>query len=420
MNTRIALLSTSFILLGGLLSACNMLIPLKEAPVTGEFGMTFSEKEHQTRTFESLWKHIEDSYIYYDSAEVDWDALHKEYQAKIASGLTDEQFSSLLKDLDKKLPEGSLVYQSRADRIQTDMADLTTYDGIGAFIGFEEKAKPHIVILDVISGSPAEKAGLRAHDSIFGIDGSPILLEEGLSASDRIRGPVGSSVTLDVKTPGKPERSVKVERGKLTSTGKLEVYNVTGTNYGYLLFPPLGYQGLDQDVFNGLQSLATNRKLAGLVLDLRITNSSADWPVDALLTLFGNGKIGEIYSRSENQPLEIEGQDVIGSQTMPLVILVGQNTKGFAEIFAASLQASQRAVIVGEPTTGEVETQSSFYLPDGSRMFLQSASFRLSNGDELGMTGVVPDLLIPAGWDQVLPNEDPVVDQAIQILGSLK
>ena len=388
--------------------------------MTGEFGPAYSAKEHQTRTFKTLWKYIEDAYVYFDTADVDWDALRGQYQAEIDSGLTADEFSTLLKGLEEDLPDGGFVYQSRADRIQTDMTDISTYEGIGAFIGFRAEDKPHIIILDVIDGSPAEKAGLRAHDSIFGIDGSPVLLEEGLGASERIRGPAGSSVTLQVKTPGKPERSVEVERAKLTSTGKLDVYNVTGTNYGYLLFPPQGYEGLDQEVFDGLQTLATNRKLEGLILDLRIVHSSADWPVDALLTIFSDGKIGEVYNRENNRPLEIQGQDLLGSQTMPLVILVGQNTKGYAEIFAASMQASQRAVIVGEPTTGEVETQSSFYLPDGSRMFLQSASFRLSNGDEIGSTGVVPDVLVPAGWDEIVPNQDPVLDQAIEIIGSLK
>jgi carboxyl-terminal processing protease len=420
MKRMMALLPTLFIVLGVLLSACNLLVPLKEIPVTGDFGPAYSAQEHQTRTFEALWKHIEDSYVYYDTADVDWTALHDQYQAKIDSGLSEEEFASLLSDLETELPAGSLIYQSRDERILADMTDTSTYEGIGAFIGFQAKAKPHIVILDVIEGSPAEKAGLRAHDSIFGIDGNPILLEEGLEATSRIRGPAGSSVTLEVKTPGKAERSVKVERAELTSTGKLQVYNVTGSNYGYLLFPPPGYQGLDQEVFDGLQTLATNRKLAGLILDLRIVNSSPDWPVDALLTIFANGEIGEIYNQKENRPLTIEGQDVIGSQAMPLVILVGQNTKGFAEIFAASLQASKRAVIVGEPTPGEVETQTAFYLPDGSRMFLQSASFRMANGDELGTTGVVPDVLVPGGWDQILPNQDPVLDQAVQIIGSLK
>jgi carboxyl-terminal processing protease len=420
MKRMMALVPALFIVLGGLLSACSLLVPLKEIPVTGEFGPVYSEKEHQTRTLEALWKNIEDSYVYFDSADVDWAALHDQEQAKVNSGLTEEQFSSLLKDLEKQLPDGALVYQSRAERIQADMTDTSTYEGIGAFIGFQAKTKPHIVILDVIDGSPAQKAGLRAHDSIFGIDGNPIQLEEGLNATSRIRGPAGSSITLEVQTPGQAERSVKVQRAKLTSSGKLEVYNIAGTDYGYLLFPPLGYQGLDQDVLDGLQTLATNRKLAGLILDLRIVNSSVDWPVDALLKIFNSGNIGEVYSRTQTQPLEIQGQDVVGSQTIPLIILVGQNTQGYSEIFAASMQASKRALIIGEPTPGEVETQSSFYLPDGSRVLLQSASFRLTNGGELGTTGVVPDFVVPAGWDQILPGQDPVLDQAIEIIGSLK
>jgi C-terminal processing protease CtpA/Prc len=182
----------------------------------------------------------------------------------------------------------------------------------------------------------------------------------------------------------------------------------------------LGYTGLDQDVFNSLQKLSADRELKGLVLDLRIANSSRDWPLDALFTMFHNGKIGELYNRSQKQTVEVKGEDVFGSQTVPLVILVGKNTNGFSEIFAASLQMYKRATIVGETTPGDVETQSSFYLPDGSRVFVASTSFRLSNGEEIGNTGVKPDVQIAASWDQVLPSDDPVLDQAIEILGKTK
>ncbi len=300
------------------------------------------------------------------------------------------------------------------------MTDTSTYDGIGAFVGFQDKDVPHIVILSVIDGSPAEAAGLKAHDSIFGIDGNPVVLEEGLSAVSRIRGPAGSSVTLDIQSPGKPKRTVDVERAKLTSTGKLESQIIAGTDYGYLLFPPLGYQGLDQDVFNSLQTLATNRKLKGLILDLRVANSSRDWPLEALATIFSNGPIGELYNRNQKQSIEVQGQDVVGSQTMPLVILVGKNTNGFSEIFAASLQLDKRAIVVGEQTPGEVETQSSFYLPDGSRIFVESTSFRLSNGDEIGNIGITPNVQVDASWDEIVPDKDPVIDRAVKILGSQK
>jgi carboxyl-terminal processing protease len=272
----------------------------------------------------------------------------------------------------------------------------------------------------VIEGSPAEAAGLKAHDSIFGIDGNPVVLQEGLSAVNRIRGPAGTSVKLDIQSPGEPKRTVDVKRASLTSTGKLEASIISGTDYGYLLFPPLGYQGLDQDVLNSLKTLATNRKLKGVILDLRIANSSRDWPLEPLATMFSNGPLGELYNRNQKQTVQVTGQDVVGSQKIPLVILVGKNTNGFSEIFAGSLQLNKRAIIIGEPTPGKVETQSSFYLPDGSRVFVETTSFRLSNGAEIGNTGVTPDIKVDASWDQVQPDNDPVLNQAVKVLGNAK
>jgi carboxyl-terminal processing protease len=420
MNRLRLFLPTLFIILGLLLSACSGLIPLQEDAVSGDYGSDSSPQEHQMRTFEVLWKDIQNSYIHFEDADVDWESVHDQYAQKIDSGLTDEEFTALIKDLQDSLPPGTIVYQSRPERLEADLSDATTYDGIGAFVGFQEGETPHIVILAVIAGSPAEQAGLKAHDSVFSIDGDPVLLEEGLSVVNRIRGPAGSSVTLNVQSPGKPPRTVDVERARLTSTGKLESAIVPGTNYGYILFPPIGYTGLDQDVFNSLQSLAGKGTLDGLILDLRIANSSSNWPLDTLFTMFHNGEIGELYNRDKAQSMQVKGQDVVGSQTVPLVILVGKNTNGFAEIFAASLQMYKRAVVVGQQTPGQVETQSAFYLPDGSRVFVESTSFRLSNGDEIGNTGVTPDISVQAGWDEVLPNDDPVLKRAIESLGSPK
>lgn len=404
-----------------MLSACIGLIPLDEKPATGTFGPSFSPQEHQTRVFEALWTHLKDNYIYYQSANVDWDALNKKYMERINSGLSDEQFTALIQELAAELPSGSMTYQSRDERIEAETSDLSTYDGIGAFIGFSEEPAPHIILLSVIKGSPAEEAGLKAHDSIFKIDGNPIQLEEGVNAVNRIRGPAGSSVTLDVQTPGKSERSIELQRAKLTSTGTLESTLIPGTNYGYLLFPPIGYDKLMEDVRKSLQSFTTNRTLDGLVLDLRIAGSARGWPLEELFTLFHNGNVGEFYnSAKQTQAINIKGQDEFSSQSVPLVVLVGQNTTGWPEILAASLQEGNRAEIVGANTPGEVETTASFYLPNGSRVFIESASFRLPNGEDLGNSGVKPDVEVKAGWDEVLPDSDPVLDAAVELLSTPK
>jgi len=358
------------------LSACAGLLNEAEKAVGGgEYGPTYSAQEHQTRTFEALWSDLKNAYVYYDTADVDWDALHKSYTGRIQAGLTEKEFSAMLDELETKLPTNALVYESRSERIQADTQDFSTYEGIGVVIAFQAEEVPHVVILDVVKGSPAEKAGLMPHDSIFKIDGNPILLEEGLTVGDRVRGPAGSMVTLDVKTPGESERSIEVKRGKLTSSGKLEAYQVKGTQYGYILFPPISYTDLYDDVVKSLQTFTTNQKLEGLILDLRVAGASGTWPLEKLFTLFYNGSIGEFYnSAKQTQPVTIKGQDQYSSQTVPLIILVGKNTSGSSEILAASLQAGKRAVLIGENTSGTIESTSSFYLPDGSRVFIETNS----------------------------------------------
>lgn len=416
MSRKARFIPLFILILSLFLSACMGLIPLEEEAAAADFGPQTSLQEQQTETFDQLWNHLQENYIYFETSDVNWDALRDQYLQRVQAGLTPDEFSALLEELQAELPEGSLGYRSRTERIEADVADTSSYEGIGAFVGFSEEPQPHIVLLDVIEGSPAEQAGLKAHDSILEIDGSPILLEEGLTAVDRVRGPAGSSVTLSIQSPGEPSRSVEVKRGKLNSTGKLEAHNLTGTNYGYMLFPPVGYDALDEDVLKSLQEFTTNRTLDGLILDLRIASSTRGWPLEAMYKMFFNGPMGEFYTRNDKQLIQVEGQDVFGSQDVPLVVLVGRNTSGTPEILAASLQAQERATVIGEQTPGSIEGATSYYLPDGSELFIQTTSFMLPNGSEVGTEGVLPDIAVEAGWDEIHPDNDPVLDQAIEHL----
>src|ERR1043166_9338055 len=121
MNKKVSYLASVLLGLSFALSACTGLIPLPEEPTTGQFGPTASLQQQQTKTFEALWKDFQDNYIYFDSANVDWKALHDKYAGRIKAGLTTEQFNTMLeKDLAADLPKGSLAYQYRADRIQAE------------------------------------------------------------------------------------------------------------------------------------------------------------------------------------------------------------------------------------------------------------------------------------------------------------
>ena len=422
MTRKTLFLPAAFIILSVMLSACIGLIPLEEDQAGGSFGPSYSPPEHQTRVLDAIWTHLEESYIHYESADVDWDALNKEYLERINTGLSDEEFTALIQELETDLPTGTLAYQSRAERIEAETTDTSTYEGIGAVMNFAEDPAPHFIVLSVMPGSPAEKAGLKAHDSVSKIDGEAVQIEEGQRAVNRIRGTAGSTVTLTVQSPGESERSIEIQRARLTSTGKIEARMLAGTNnYGYMLFPPTGSATLVKDIVASLQTFTTNRTLDGLVLDLRIASSaSGGWPMEQLFKLFHDGNVGEFYNSEQEQVLNINGEDQFSSQTVPLVILVGESTSGAPEILAAGMQSGGRAQIVGATTLGAIEITTPFYLPNGALILVESTSFRLLNGEEIGNKGVQPDLEVEAGWDEVMPDADPVLEAAIELLDAQK
>lgn len=370
----------------------------------------------QVRTFEALWSAIQENYIYPDFHGVDWQAIHNEYLTRVEAGLTADEFNEVIRSMIARLPSGLVIWQTRAERIQQAIEDTRTYEGIGAYITFRATPEPRVVLLSVMPDSPAAKAGLQAHDSILAIDGVPVRADEGETVVRRIRGPAGSRATLRVRSPGRSPRDVEVTRGRVTATDVLKGGMIPRAGIGYLLFPPAPYDELGSDMLNSLRVLSDGRELNGLILDLRIATIGGGWPLTPLLALFANGNLGEIYTRTSTQAITVEGQDVFNSQHVPLAVLIGPDTQGAPEIFAAALQAAGRAVLVGLPTPGEVEGITEFALPDGSRAFIATSSYRTPDGREIGLTGVIPDVEVNADWDAVTLENDPVRDAAVQAL----
>ncbi|RPJ24738.1 MAG: hypothetical protein EHM33_16810, partial [Chloroflexi bacterium] len=146
MNRKSGFLLLLVLISSLVLSACIGLIPLEEEPLPGQFGPKASPQEQQTKTFEALWKNLESNYIYFETANVDWEALHSKYLERINAGLTSEEFAKLIQELQSELPAGSLLYESRTERIERETVDTSSYEGIGAFVGFSEEPEPHIIL----------------------------------------------------------------------------------------------------------------------------------------------------------------------------------------------------------------------------------------------------------------------------------
>jgi carboxyl-terminal processing protease len=372
----------------------------------------------QVRTFDTLWSLVDENYVYGELQGVNWRAVGDEYRVRLDSAATGDRFEELLDAMLAELPTGSAWLQSRDERIAEASAVSGMYEGIGSFVAQLDNPEPRIVLLAVMPDSPAERAGLQAHDAILAIDGDPVRTRGIGNDIVRVRGESGSDVVLKVRSLGQEPRDVVVMRGQIASSQNRLLWKpVEETNIAYFLFPPSDYEQLTEDFAVGLQALFEAEKLEAVILDLRIVTGGESWPAGTLMSLFTSGQVGELYTRANVTPVSVEGiESFLNSQTLPLAILVGPSTKGSAEIFAATMQGKGNTTVLGSTTPGDVETTSSFFLPDGSRAYVATSTFRTLGGLEVGLEGLVPDVNLAVDWDQVTAEEDAVIDAAVNAL----
>lgn len=370
----------------------------------------------QLTVFDELDQIIQDEFLYDDFGGVDWSSLTNQLRDQIQEGMSDEAFYDALKELVATLPDGMATYSTREERISTDLEETDLYEGIGAFVTYRAEPEPHIVILSVIEGSPAEAAGLLAHDSVYAIDGTPIDLSEGIEAVSRIRGPGGSEVTLEVASPGEDHRSVDVLRQQVVASDSVRG-GVFDPGIYYVLFPVNSDETIIDALDAVLQTLDAEETSFGIILDLRISSSSPGWPLGELLVLFTEGELGTFFSQTQNSPLNVTGQDVLGSQDIPLVILIGPDTSGAPEIFAAAMAVNDRATLIGMRSPGKTLGFRQTVLSDGSELIFANSSFFAADGSDLAENGLTPHLTIDADWDEVTLASDPALIAAIEILG---
>jgi carboxyl-terminal processing protease len=155
-----------------------------------------------------------------------------------------------------------------------------------------------------------------------------------------------------------------------------------------------------------------------LILDVRLNGGGTSTVLYPILSFFANGKLGNFVSRTESRPLEIEANPVQNSQTVPLVVMVSEDTVSFGEIFAGILRDARGAKITGETSLGNVEVLNGFDFEDGSVMWLAAEKFDSAFSDvDWEQTGIVPDVQAYAEWDTFTFDTDPSIAAALDLLG---
>jgi carboxyl-terminal processing protease len=278
-----------------------------------------------------------------------------------------------------------------------------------------------LTVIAPIDGSPAEQAGIQPRDRILKIDGFPttnLTLDESAA---RMRGPMGSRVTLTVLREGSP-----VAEEIVLIRDRIALNPVIAELRSDLGQTPLGYIRLSQfsanateEVAYAIQSLEQQGAKA-YILDLRNNPGG----------LLQSGiEIARLWLDEGTIVYTVNRQGILGSfeavgsalTQAPLVVLVNQGTASASEILAGALQDNHRAILVGEKTFGKGLIQSLFDLSDGAGLAVTVAKYETPNHTDINKLGIMPDRVIPSEAllrGQVATTSDQQYQAALQLLSS--
>jgi carboxyl-terminal processing protease len=173
-------------------------------------------------------------------------------------------------------------------------------------------------------------------------------------------------------------------------------------------------QNMPGEVREALRDLQ-NQGLRGLVLDLRRNLGGLITSTVEVSDMFlSGGVIYRLESEKELSPADKKpataGPEVVLPADVPIVVLTSAGTASAAEILAGSLQAHDRAVLLGAQTMGKGSVNANYSLPDGSAIYITVAHYVLANGRVVESQGLEPD--VPFEFQMPTPPEEVRRDPA--------
>ena len=274
-----------------------------------------------------------------------------------------------------------------------------SFGGIGATLSARNRKENSLVeIINVFRDSPAAKAGIRRGDIFKEVDGVNVEESDLSEIVSRVRGPEGTQVELKMLRPSESEL---IEFTFTVIRGEIEIVSVESTvlpqNVGYLSINTFSNERVHEQLVEQITGLE-RQGATSLILDLR--NNGGGLLSQGILVADTFLKSGDIvFQRSRGVTRRLASADSDHS-SLPLVVLVNENSASASEIVAGALQENGRALVIGEETFGKGVGQSVSRLADGGQLVLLNFEWLTPNRRSINKQGITPDIIV----DDVLSN----------------
>ena len=272
-------------------------------------------------------------------------------------------------------------------------------DTRGAFggLGIEVTQEDGFVkVVSPMDGTPASEAGIQSGDFITHVDGEAILGLTLSEAVDKMRGPVGSEVSLTiVRNLDEEPFDIVIIRDVIKLTAARvrvedDVIIVRVTTFNEQTTP-----NIKKGIKEKIDELSGKDNVSGFIIDLRNNPGGLLSEAISVSDMFLNqGEIVSTRGRNNGQAKRYSASKGDLAENKPIIVLINGGSASASEIVAGALQDHKRAVILGTKSFGKGSVQSVIPLGENGAMRLTTARYYTASGRSIQALGVVPDIIV--------------------------
>lgn len=290
------------------------------------------------------------------------------------------------------------------------------YVGVGMTIQATEENQGFLIV-EVVTGGPAEEAGIQAKDLLIRVDDTDVRALTMTEVRDLVKGEEGTSVALTILRQGTNE-TISVQRRRVETP--VATAQMLDDHIGLVTIENFDERCAEESIA-AIESLL-DEGAEKLVFDVRYNPGGyASELVELLDYLLPEGDLFRTVRYDGKEHVDKSDADCL---ELPMVVLVNESSYSAAEFFAAALREYEAAVVVGEKTVGKGYFQTTYKLSDGSAVALSIGKYYTPKGVSLAEEGLTPDVVVTLDeetaaalyYGELEWTEDPQIQAAIKAL----
>jgi len=412
-----------------------------------------------TEAFDKMLEKFTNEYAFTELKKIDWAAKGQEFRPHFEEAEKNNDphaYALALRDFLWSIPDTHIGFDQSL--LNNDFA-TETEGGLGFAIRETDDGK--IIANFILSGGPADKAGMKWGAEIISLDGKPTaeVVDANVPWSSPFSNPIikrlqqlryatrfpldKGQVEVQFKNPDGAEKTATLdvvsERDSFSvgsfyygqpPTSLPVEFSVLPSGYGYIKVSSFfDNDVLSIQVWERAIKYFNDNQIPGVILDMRVNGGGSGWLADQMAAYFFDQEIvvgntaryrkdsGTFYMDPGDETRMIPPRPAL-QYSGPVAVLVGPACASACEFFSYNMTINDRAIIVGQyPSEGAGGSVEQFLMPEGIYTQMTIGRAVDANGDiHLEGKGVVPTVKVPVTVEtlQKQANGEDVILEAAE------